>query len=304
MTNSPPKKLPRGPSPDRKGSFDTHSLDAPKFSLDLDLPRAPLPPPEVEDEVPVQRYAYKRAWARLIFSALDAVGHLLFRRKRTRPAEIRRVLLMRPDHLGDVVFSLPAVRALRERLPDAHIDFLLAPEAMPLLQDEEGAARGVNLLPFSAAWLRRSQKRRVGWGSTCALAWMLLRRRWELGGAYDIAIDLRGDFQLILAARIAGVRYLVGRELTGFGFWLDAKGHEETGRHQVEGNLGLRERAGFGPMATANPQLAVSSAERNRAKISLQSHGVDTSRILIGIHPGAGAPTKKWGAARFAGLID
>lgn len=310
MTNSPPKTPARGSSSEKgetaqssRRRFAKRSVDAPFFSLDLELPPGPLPPPEIGAD-PVRRYAYKKAWARLIFSVVDAVGHSLFRGRRERPAQIRRVLLMRPDHLGDVVFSLPAIGVIRERLPDAHIDLLISPEAMPLLQNEKGPAFGVHLLPFSASWLRRPQKSRIGWGSICKLAWVLLRRRWEIGGAYDLAIDLRGDFQLIIAARIAGVRYLAGRELTGFGFWLDAKGHEEPGRHQVEGNFRLLERAGFGPVAVSNPRLSVSSPEKNQAKMFLQSHGVNTSRILIGIHPGAGAPTKKWGAMKFAGLID
>src|SRR5438874_11270920 len=38
-----------------------------------------------------------------------------------------RVLLARPDHLGDVLLSLPAAAALRKALPDAHISYLVAP---------------------------------------------------------------------------------------------------------------------------------------------------------------------------------
>ncbi len=40
-----------------------------------------------------------------------------------------RVLLVRPDHLGDVLLTLPAVVALRRALPSAHISYLVAAEA-------------------------------------------------------------------------------------------------------------------------------------------------------------------------------
>lgn len=36
-----------------------------------------------------------------------------------------RILIARPDHLGDVLLTLPAVAALRRAFPDAHISFLV-----------------------------------------------------------------------------------------------------------------------------------------------------------------------------------
>lgn len=40
-----------------------------------------------------------------------------------------RILLARPDHLGDVLLTLPAVDALRRIVPGARIDYLVAPAA-------------------------------------------------------------------------------------------------------------------------------------------------------------------------------
>ena len=40
-----------------------------------------------------------------------------------------RILLVRLRQIGDVVFTTPAVRALRERFPDAHITYLVEPAA-------------------------------------------------------------------------------------------------------------------------------------------------------------------------------
>ncbi|HEV2235407.1 MAG TPA: hypothetical protein VGR57_01990, partial [Ktedonobacterales bacterium] len=38
-----------------------------------------------------------------------------------------RVLLVRPDHLGDVLLSAPALAALRQALPDARLEALVGP---------------------------------------------------------------------------------------------------------------------------------------------------------------------------------
>ena len=95
--------------------------------------RAPLVTPLPPAPAPRRRYAYRSPRARLAVRALDAAGEALFRARRARPEKIARALVMRPDHLGDVLFSLPALHALRERLPEARIDFLVGPGALPLL---------------------------------------------------------------------------------------------------------------------------------------------------------------------------
>ena len=39
----------------------------------------------------------------------------------------RRILVIRPDHLGDLLFATPALHLLRASLPDAHIAALVGP---------------------------------------------------------------------------------------------------------------------------------------------------------------------------------
>jgi ADP-heptose:LPS heptosyltransferase len=42
-------------------------------------------------------------------------------------AVVRRVLAIRLDNLGDVLVTTPAIHAIRESLPDAHITLLASP---------------------------------------------------------------------------------------------------------------------------------------------------------------------------------
>ena len=45
-----------------------------------------------------------------------------------------KILLVRLREIGDVVFTTPAVRAVRRRFPDAHIAYLVEPAASAILQ--------------------------------------------------------------------------------------------------------------------------------------------------------------------------
>lgn len=49
---------------------------------------------------------------------------MIYAQEKARP----RILIARPDHLGDVLLTLPAAAALRAAIPDAHISFLVSPE--------------------------------------------------------------------------------------------------------------------------------------------------------------------------------
>jgi ADP-heptose:LPS heptosyltransferase len=63
------------------------------------------------------------------------------RRIVSRAGRIRRVLVVPDIHIGDAVFTQAAVRALREALPEAEIDFAVNRSALPLLRGNPDVTR-------------------------------------------------------------------------------------------------------------------------------------------------------------------
>ena len=45
---------------------------------------------------------------------LDYFGDIFFSRKNNLPEQISHILVFRPDHLGDMVFSIPSLEILKE----------------------------------------------------------------------------------------------------------------------------------------------------------------------------------------------
>jgi hypothetical protein len=126
----------------------------------IEPPEAPRAAPSVQQKSPPRQYAYRSQWAVRLFRLLDGLGAALLARERDRPKVIERVIVLRPDHIGDVLFALPALRALRKELPDARIDLLIGPWARPLLPDDSKNIYGIELIEFSAPWLERPKKKR------------------------------------------------------------------------------------------------------------------------------------------------
>ncbi len=104
------------------------------------------------------------------------------------PADAR-ILVVRLSALGDLVFALPAVTALRQLLPHAHIDWLVEDRHASLVRTLPGLDR-VRVFP------------RRGWKSPAGLRRMW--RHWrELRGdrRYDCVLDLQGNLKSALQAR-------------------------------------------------------------------------------------------------------
>ncbi|KPV51635.1 hypothetical protein SE17_20080, partial [Kouleothrix aurantiaca] len=72
-----------------------------------------------------------KRFLRLLLLRLLALGARPFVR---RPAPtLRRVIYLKPDHLGDLLLATPVLAALRAQLPDAQITALVGPWASMML---------------------------------------------------------------------------------------------------------------------------------------------------------------------------
>ena len=116
------------------------------------------------------------------------------------------MLVIRPDHIGDVLLSAPAIARLRSRLPRAHLSYLVGPWSA------EAALHGpavdqVRTLEFPA-FTRRPKASPL---QPYTLLWRTARglRREH----FDAAIVLRPDHWWgALLARAAGIPLRVGAE--------------------------------------------------------------------------------------------
>src|SRR5579862_6741236 len=95
------------------------------------------------------------------------------------PAEI---LIIRLKSIGDVIFTLPAVHALREHFPDSKITFLTSKENRPLI---EGFADVKDIICIDRAAFHRGNIAAIV-RDTFSL-WRTLRRR-----KFSLAIDFQG----------------------------------------------------------------------------------------------------------------
>jgi ADP-heptose:LPS heptosyltransferase len=251
-------------------------------------------------EAPRASHSLRLAMLRVAGAALRAVSPTRPSRRPERP----RVLLIRPDHLGDTLLTTPAVELLRKALPDARLTMLVGPwsEEMarrdPLLDE-------VLVLPFPG--FTRAPK-----GSYLAPYRLLRQAASELRrGSYDAALVLRFDhwWGAWLAA-LAGIPTRVGygvRECVPF--LTDAQPPPDR-LHWTAQSLALvdalpriweggRTDAGVPTEPAVRPgvpalRFPTGEKDARRAGAILNEARFAAHRPLVVFHPGSGSPMKAW----------
>jgi heptosyltransferase-2/heptosyltransferase-3 len=240
--------------------------------------------------------------ARLRERLLSRAERLLRGRVRARPEQIRRVLLIRPDHLGDVLLTSAAVDWLRRGLPDAELTELVGPWSLDVARHGPAGVR-VQAIPFPGFG-------RAPNPSLVAPYTLLLRVAMRLRRAdYDAAVVFRPDHWWgALLALAAGIPIRLGYAVPGTDRFLTDAEPSAPGLHAAEQSLCLAERlfalADAAPTARpCQPIFCIRDDERSAANELWQRHQLD-ARPVVAIQPTAGAHLKRWPSDWWAEVAD
>src|SRR3954449_13539683 len=191
-------------------------------------------------------------------------GHV--RTPRPLPAsELRRILVVRPDNIGDVVMIGPAVRAIHEAAPGSRITLLASPAgalAAPLLPWVD------DVLVERVSW-QQLDPGDGGWDPGRDEALIEPLREGRFDAAFIFTSFSQSPWPAAYACLLAGIPIRVGREL-GFGGALltHAVAPAPDRTHQGGSTLGLLGAVGIG-VANRALQIAIPSEARRAAEVTL-----------------------------------
>ncbi|MBN8910410.1 MAG: hypothetical protein J0H99_28270, partial [Rhodospirillales bacterium] len=192
---------------------------------------------------------------------VQSAGHPLFRRE-----DVKRLLVVKLDHIGDFVTALPPIRRLKALFPQAEITVLAGRASQAFLSIEPSIDR---LIPFEF-FHARSQlgERDLTRDDFLALQAELAPYR------FDLAIDLRKHASTRDVLRYTGARYLAGFDHVGqFPFldialeWDGDKSLQRKRNHVVDDLLALVEAVGNASnpdRRLIQPQLPAASRDGSR----------------------------------------
>jgi ADP-heptose:LPS heptosyltransferase len=118
-----------------------------------------------------------------------------------RSRDFQRILIIKPSALGDVVHGLPVLVKLRDRYPDARIDWLVTPENADLVRHHPDLS---NVVLFARRDLSRFGR---SWQATIGPIGLLAQLR---RGNYDLVVDLHGQFRSAVFTLATGAPVRLG----------------------------------------------------------------------------------------------
>ena len=199
-------------------------------------------------------------------------------------AEDARILVIRPDRIGDVVLSTPVLMSLRAAKPGWKIAMLVRPSVAPLLEGHPAIDELITL----------DTDGKPSWQNTKGIAGKLRQRK------FDAALHLYSDFWVSLAVWRAGVPVRIGPASKLARIFYNTAIHQRRShgdRHEADYNLDLLAPLGIPPLRNSLLPVWPSAIGASTALF-------DPSRKNIGVFPGMGGSARNWKPASYARLID
>jgi heptosyltransferase-2 len=202
---------------------------------------------------------------------------------------MKRILIVNVNWRGDVLFSTPFIRAVREKYPHSFVASLVVPRCAPILAnnphlneliifDEKGKHRGL-------------------WGKLRLIG--LLRSR-----HFDTVFLLHRSFTRTLICYLAGIPERVGYYTKKRKFLLTKIiPPPERQLHRIEYFLNIARACGI-ETENRDYEFFISSEDKDYARSLLRDKGLKESDFLAIINPGANWPLKRWPKENFARLAD
>lgn len=196
-------------------------------------------------------------------------------------AGIKKILVIKLRHIGDVLLAVPVFRALKETFPDAHTTALVnsgtedALRGNPLIDEILTMDRSIKRLPT----IRRYTKE---------IAFLKNIR----ANGFDMTVDLTGGDRAAILSFVSGAKYRLG--------WKSKKGflgkqsiythlsEPDGSRHMVLQNLDVVK--GFGiNTEDLSVDFYIPEEDKAFAKSILKENSVDKNAGIVHIHP-----TSRW----------
>jgi heptosyltransferase-3 len=213
--------------------------------------------------------------------------------------EIKRALVTKLRHHGDVLLASPVFSTLKRAAPHVEIDALVYAETAPMLANHPAIAM---IHTIDRDWKRGGKVAQVV--AEWRLASALRARR------YDLLVHLTEHPRGATLAHLLDPRFAVVREREGDG-WLRRRRFTHfyrlparTPRHAVEANLDALRRIGVYPDESDKKLVLVPDAAAHaRIDALLAEHGLAPYRF-VHAHPGSRWFFKCWPAQSTAALLE
>ena len=201
-----------------------------------------------------------------------------------------RILIIRNDHIGDMVYSTPIFRELKKSIPDCHITVLASPENKPIIEKNHYIDEIIEL-PIPKKSIKN--------------VWQYLKMSWKIRRKkFDIGIDLRGSVQnSFFLLWLAGIKKKISHiEWHPFiKMFLDVPLQFDKSRYVFDDNAEMLQALGA-EQKDKWPEIIFTPEDEDKVKDLMKTLKLKQNKFIC-ILPCAGLPEKQWSLDKFVGIL-
>ena len=203
--------------------------------------------------------------------------------KKVKFNKIRKILVIKPAAIGDVLLATPLIENLRYHFPDIEINFLTQKYCKEALTGNPFISR---ILTYNLEW---------------DSGWFIIKKIRKQ--KYDMVIDLFCNPRTALITFLSGARYKIGFRFRGRTYAYNIKVKRRSNEiHNVEFNLDVLRALGL-EIISSVPKFYINEIHREFAGNFFDENNLNNSNV-IGINPSGTWPTKVWYPEKFSQLIN
>ena len=227
----------------------------------------------------------------LTLIASAAVQWLFYRKPLLKNFTPERILVVKLDHLGDVLLATPVFSNLRRAYPNTELHALTGAWSRVVLEKHRDVSKVIEY--NSPAFCRTGQPTSLK--QTFQLYRALRRQK------YDLMVELRSDWRVVWFAFLRLTPKRLDRAALQVANKLGLA--QFTGTHETTRNLDVLKQTGI-PIPVQTTSFSVTAEDKKWASDFLATHQIDREHPLIAIHPGSPIELKRWLPERYTELAD
>ncbi|MDR3281571.1 MAG: DUF374 domain-containing protein [Endomicrobium sp.] len=200
-----------------------------------------------------------------------------------------KILIVQPSRIGDIVFSLPVLVAIKKKYPNSRISWIVDERCAGILENNPN-------LENIFVWNRKKFSFKYYKNLSCNLK----------GQKFDLSIDLHGLAKSAMLVKIAGAKFKIASSSTNgmreFS-WMFSKEIKSTNNkwHCVERHLEVAKFLDCSyDIRDVSYPIAIPEKVFKDVLEKLTHVGVLCTNNIIGIHPGGGWISRRWESHKFA----
>ena len=223
----------------------------------------------------------------------------VFQIKKLQAGDVKNILLVRLNHIGDLLITLPTVYSIKKYYPDARITLVTGiwnrglAEFQKHLFDE--------ILYFNKKENCRSAKQVMSCSERKDFFVGLMK------AGYDLCFDFDGDWDFISFYRKGGIKYLSSASYLRFHQNLEqlhlVKSRYNYNIHAQHESDNIFETAAILDIPDRRSEFSLKISDDTDRKVSEYFSSLKVGKT-VGIHPIASIPEKMWTAEGFAAAAD